>query len=89
MLRVSGRRDTVESILRLNPPPRTGHAMFALGNVQIGKGRFDEAYKTHAQVLTLFKSSLGIRHHRTADTCHKLGWHLNRMRNYPAAMYDP
>lgn len=65
---------------------RTGQAMFALGNVQIGKGKLDEAYQTHAQVLSLFKASLGIRHHRTADICHKLGWHYNRLRNYPAAM---
>ena len=65
---------------------RTGQAMFALGNVQIGKGKFDEAYETHAQTLNLFKASLGIRHHRTGDICHKLGWHLHRMRNYPAAM---
>lgn len=60
--------------------------MFALGNVQIGKSNFDEAYRTHAQVLTLFKGSLGIRHHRTGDICHKLGWHLHRDRKYSAAM---
>lgn len=60
--------------------------MFALGNVQISLGKFDEAYETHSQVLHLWKSSLGIRHHRTGDICHKLGWHLGRMRKYPAAM---
>lgn len=65
---------------------RTGHAMFALGNVQISLGKFDEAYETHSQVLHLFKSCLGIRHHRTGDICHKLGWHLGRMRKYAAAM---
>ena len=60
--------------------------MYALGNVQIGRGKLEDAYHTHSQVLKLFKASLGIRHHRTADICHKLGWHLNRNRNYTAAM---
>ena len=72
--------------LATNLDARTGHAMFALGNVQLSLGNFTEAYDTHTQVLHLFKSSLGIRHHRTGDICHKLGWHLNRMRDYPAAM---
>ena len=72
--------------LETNLGGRTGQAMFALGNVQLGLGKFKEAYETHAQVLHLFKSSLGIRHHRTGDICHKLGSHLNQMRNYPASM---
>ena len=59
--------------------------MYALGNVQIGKGKYEEAYRTHAQVLKIFKASVGIRHHRTADICHKLGWHLNRNGNYTSA----
>ena len=61
--------------------------MFALGNVQISKGNSIAAFETHSQVLHLFKNSLGIRHHRTADICHKLGWHFNQSRNYSAAMY--
>lgn len=60
--------------------------MFALGNVQISQGKLDEAYHTHTQVLNLFRTTLGVRHHRTGDICHKLGWYLNRMRNYSSAM---
>ena len=60
--------------------------MFALGNVQLSLGEFEAAHQTHTQVFNLFKGSLGIRHHRTADICHKLGWHFNHERNYQAAM---
>ncbi|KAI1740720.1 TPR-like protein [Xylaria scruposa] len=79
---------------------RTGYAMLALGNVQISqalalteKGRkkesetkYKEAMDTHLQSLKLYTLTIGQRHHRTADTYHKVGWHFHHWGNYATAL---
>jgi len=64
----------------------TGHCLYTLGNVEIALDEMANAFETHKQVLKLWKASLGDRHHKTADICHKLGWHLNQQRKYAPAM---
>lgn len=79
---------------------RTGHALFALGNVELSQAkellrkeqpelaaiRLREAYKTHEETLQLFKQTLGARHHKVGDVYHKLACHQHCRKDYPAAM---
>ncbi|CVK99417.1 uncharacterized protein FMAN_02259 [Fusarium mangiferae] len=79
---------------------RTGYALLALGNVEISQARsltekgrkkeseakYKEAMETHLQSLKLYIQTIGPRHHRTADTYHKVGWHLHLWGNYAAAL---
>ncbi|KAI1391821.1 uncharacterized protein F4822DRAFT_106017 [Hypoxylon trugodes] len=79
---------------------RTGYALLALGNVQISQAialteegkkkeseaKYEEAMETHLQSLKLYTLTIGPKHHRTADTYHKVGWHFHRRNNYDAAL---
>jgi tetratricopeptide (TPR) repeat protein len=80
---------------------RTGHAMFALGNVEISQGqllisnghriegaaKLESAFQTHVKTLHLFTTTLGQKHHKVGDAAHKLACHLDRKREYSKAMY--
>lgn len=46
---------------------------------------FDEAYTTHRQSLSIFARAKGDFHHRTADSFHKLAFHLHRLHQYAEA----
>lgn len=61
---------------------RTGIAYFALGNTQIRQKKLDQAYETHKDALQMLGVTLGQTHHRYADACYKMGWHLRRQSNY-------
>lgn len=79
---------------------RTGHALYTLGNIQIGQAqrllsqgehglgeaKMAEAYENHSQTLRAWLATLGEHHHKTGDVRHKLAWHLHRQRKYPEAM---
>jgi hypothetical protein len=79
---------------------RTGYALLALGNVQIGQAlaltekgkkkeseaRYKEAMETHLQSLKLYTLTIGPRHHRTADAFHKPGWHFHHWGDYGATL---
>ncbi|OTA54712.1 hypothetical protein K449DRAFT_469394 [Hypoxylon sp. EC38] len=61
---------------------RTGIIYLALGNTQIRQNRLDEAYQTHLFSLEMLEETLGKNHHRFADACYKVGWHLYRRGNF-------
>ncbi|KXX77252.1 Protein SERAC1 [Madurella mycetomatis] len=65
---------------------RTGYIMYPLGNLQIARGEMDNAFKTHSDALRIYRLSLGDKHHRTADLCHKVGWHHHARKEYAQAV---
>lgn len=60
--------------------------MYPLGNLQIARGELSKAFKTHSDALAIYQATLGDKHHRTADLCHKMGWHHHARKEYPQAM---
>ncbi|KAH6658972.1 P-loop containing nucleoside triphosphate hydrolase protein [Truncatella angustata] len=61
---------------------KTGYIMYPLGNLQIARGELDKAFKTHLYALKVYQQTLSDKHHRTADLCHKLGWHYHARKEY-------
>lgn len=75
-------------------------AMFALGNVETSQAtnfteagekekavaKYKDALATHTQVVKLWETTLGPKHHKTGDAYHKIGWHLHRQKEYTAAL---
>lgn len=59
---------------------------FALGNTQIKQQKYEEAYETHNSALEMLEDTVGNGHHRFADACYKIGWHLKRKGEYEAAL---
>lgn len=47
---------------------------------------FDESHDYHRRALLVYKSTLGNRHHRTADTFVKVAEHNIRLRQYEMAL---
>jgi hypothetical protein len=86
--------------VQTNSKLRTGHALFALGNVQTSIGeellrngkqdeglqRLEQAYQTHQKTLRQFRATLGHGHHKVADAAHKVASHYHRKRDYGNAM---
>jgi hypothetical protein len=52
--------------------------MYLKGNIRVHQLRLEEAFNLHVHALQLFKLSFGESHHRTADVCYKVAWHLHR-----------
>jgi cytochrome c-type biogenesis protein CcmH/NrfG len=63
-------------------PTSPGIAYLALGNTLIRQGRLGEAEQAHSTALRMIGSTLGKTHHRYADACYKMGWHLDRQAKY-------
>lgn len=75
-------------------------AMYCLGNIQIAQAqiltengekeqaeaKLSEAMTIHAKVLDLWSITLGVKHHKSADAMHKLGWHFHRIKKYKKAV---
>ncbi|KAF2160591.1 hypothetical protein M409DRAFT_28977 [Zasmidium cellare ATCC 36951] len=57
---------------------RTGRFFHALGNVCYDQGNMSKSEFWHTQALDQYKQSLGPRHHRTADVCHRVADHYLR-----------
>ncbi|KAJ5552502.1 hypothetical protein N7494_001880 [Penicillium frequentans] len=65
---------------------RTGNFFYALGNVRFSQGRIEESEDFHRRALQQYQSTIGNRHHRTADVCHKMAQHCLRNRLYEEAI---
>lgn len=65
---------------------RTGHFFHAIGNVRESQGNFDESLEYHRRALLHYKSTLGNRHHRTADMFVKVANHNIRLHQYDLAL---
>ncbi|KAK0730143.1 hypothetical protein B0H67DRAFT_560920 [Lasiosphaeris hirsuta] len=65
---------------------RTGYIMYPLGNLQIARGELGKAFKTHSEALKIYQLNLGDNHRRTADLCHKVGWHHHARKEYAQAV---
>ncbi|EME42543.1 hypothetical protein DOTSEDRAFT_54878 [Dothistroma septosporum NZE10] len=57
---------------------RTGRFYHAIGNVRESQNRLEESEIWHTRALDQYTDSLGPRHHRTADTRHKVAAHCLR-----------
>lgn len=71
-----GDLDAAEGVLRTSLMQHQRNLkcnLYALGNVYLRQGRYEEGYKTHLDVLEGFASTCGPLHHATADSCHKIG----------------
>ncbi|KAF2230784.1 hypothetical protein EV356DRAFT_324935 [Viridothelium virens] len=64
----------------------TGRFLHALGNVKGSQGHEDEGLKYHRRTLLHYKSTLGNRHHRTADVFVKVAEHNIRLQQYEMAL---
>ena len=60
--------------------------MYPQGNLQIARGELDRAFKTHSDALKIYLRTLGDKHHRTADLCHKVGWHHHARKESAQAL---
>ncbi|KAF2489451.1 hypothetical protein BU16DRAFT_598496 [Lophium mytilinum] len=54
----------------------SGWALWALGNVQIDRGRLEEALVLHTESMDLHEKILGPLHLKTAASYHKMAWLL-------------
>ncbi|EAQ85334.1 hypothetical protein CHGG_09348 [Chaetomium globosum CBS 148.51] len=87
-----GKLDEAQAVIDpiMNSAPdrgfRTGYLMYPLGNLQIARGELNKAFKTHSDALKIYQTTLGDKHHRTADLCHKKGWHHHARKEYPQAI---
>lgn len=69
-----------------NSHNRTGRLLHAVGNVKNSQGLFDESHDYHRRALFLYKSTLGNRHHRTADVFVKVAEHNIRLNQHEMAL---
>ena len=60
--------------------------LYAFGNLRAAQGRLPESHEYHQMALEQFRSTIGDKHHRTADVCHKVAEHFIRTENYKDAM---
>lgn len=58
---------------------------YALGNTQIRQCKLEEANQTHVYSMEMLGETIGKTHHRFADACYKVGWHLMRKGEFEAA----
>lgn len=65
---------------------RTGRFLHALGNVKGSQGHQDEALEYHRRTLLHYKTTLGNRHHRTADVFVKVADHNIRLGYHEMAL---
>ena len=71
---------------RLIPHCRTGRFLHALGNVKGSLDKEDEAHDYHRRTLMHYKTTLGNRHHRTADVFVKVADHNLNIGQYDMAL---
>ncbi|CAI7586198.1 unnamed protein product [Penicillium manginii] len=64
---------------------KTGKILYGMGNVLHDMGRFDESFNFHRRCLQQYKKTLGLRHERTGDICHRLAGHYIRQGAYKEA----
>ncbi|KAL9623533.1 MAG: hypothetical protein Q9160_002214 [Pyrenula sp. 1 TL-2023] len=64
----------------------TGRFLHALGNIKDSRGLLDEGLDYHRRALLHYKSTLGNRHHRTADLFVKVADHNIRLYQYEMAL---
>jgi hypothetical protein len=53
-------------------------ALSTLWATSVDQGLISKSEKLHANALAQYQSTIGIRHHRTADVCHKVAQHSLR-----------
>ncbi|KAJ8125977.1 hypothetical protein O1611_g7661 [Lasiodiplodia mahajangana] len=64
---------------------KTGKMLYALGNVYVSQGKFEKGLEYHARCLKQYRATLGDRHHRIGDICHRLADDNLRFHNYAEA----
>ncbi|KAF2092428.1 TPR-like protein, partial [Rhizodiscina lignyota] len=64
----------------------TGRFLHALGNVKGSQDNQDKAFDYHRRALQQYKSTLGNRHHRTADVFVKVAEHHIRLKQHEMAL---
>lgn len=79
----------------------SAHAFYIAGNLRIHQAQdsnpriaveqrrqwLDEAYEFHVKSLKLSRMTFGTGHHRVADACMRLAWHLDQRGKLDEAMY--
>ncbi|KAM3423793.1 hypothetical protein BST61_g1197 [Cercospora zeina] len=63
----------------------TGRFLHALGNVQFDRRQRLESESYHRRALQQYQSTIGLKHHRTADVCHKVAQHCVRREDHTSA----
>lgn len=71
---------------KADPNSRTGRLLHAIGNVKVSQHFYGEGREYHHRALLHYKSTLGNRHHRTADLFVKVADHNLHMRQYDMAL---
>jgi len=59
--------------------------LYALGNVYVSQGRYEEAFEMHTRCLKQYRATLGDLHHRIGDACHRLADDNIRFKDLPEA----
>ncbi|KUJ18332.1 uncharacterized protein LY89DRAFT_733010 [Mollisia scopiformis] len=64
---------------------KTGKMLYGLGNVYVSQGKFEKGLKYYIRCLKQYRATLGDRHHRIGDICHRLADDNLRFKNYAEA----
>ncbi|KAI0120070.1 P-loop containing nucleoside triphosphate hydrolase protein [Nemania sp. FL0031] len=64
---------------------KTGKMLYALGNVHVSQGKYEKGLEYHARCLRQYRVTLGDRHHRIGDICHRLADDNLRFHHYAEA----
>ncbi|KAL9111738.1 MAG: hypothetical protein Q9227_003797 [Pyrenula ochraceoflavens] len=65
---------------------RTGHLLYALGNIRWSQCRFDESFDYHRRAYNQFHATIGPNHHRTCDVSCRLAQHCIRLGQFNDAI---
>ncbi|KIW74479.1 hypothetical protein Z517_12419 [Fonsecaea pedrosoi CBS 271.37] len=60
---------------------RCGRLWYGLGNVRWSLGEFKQSWECHQNAFEQAQDTVGVRHHRFADICHRIAQHLLRHSN--------
>ncbi|EPE09075.1 pfs domain-containing protein [Ophiostoma piceae UAMH 11346] len=63
----------------------SGHQKYILGNVRMRQGRLEEAFLLHQSALDNWGITKGVKHHKTGDAWHKIGWHRTQRHEWDDA----
>ena len=67
---------------------RTGLALFALGNVRLSQGLYNESISLHQRAMRQYRATIGEHHHQFGDACYKVGEDHVRFQEYDIARCD-
>lgn len=61
--------------------------LYGLGNVYVSQGKFEKGLEYQIRCLKQYRATLGDRHYRIGDICHRLADDNLRFKNYAEAQY--